>query len=59
MPPVGPDRADDNGIIVIFVYNFGIAKGIRIRLKVNCSYRKTGVREAQPDASYYIGNGCN
>jgi Uma2 family endonuclease len=26
-----------------------------MRLRVNCSYRKTGVREAQPDASYYIG----
>lgn len=55
MPPVGPDHADDNGIITILVYNFGIAKGIRMRLKVNCSYRKIGVREAQPDASYYIG----
>ncbi|HEY9613179.1 Uma2 family endonuclease [Allocoleopsis sp.] len=55
MPPVGPDHADDNGIIVILVYNFGIAKGIRMRLKVNCSYRKPGVREAQPDASYYLG----
>jgi Uma2 family endonuclease len=55
MTPVGPDHADDNGIIVILVYNFGIAKGIRMRLKVNCSYRKSGMREAQPDASYYIG----
>jgi Uma2 family endonuclease len=55
MPPVGPDHADDNGIMVVLVNLFGIAKGIRMRLKVNCSYRKPGVREAQPDASYYIG----
>lgn len=55
MPPVGPDHADDNGIMVVLVNLFGIAKGIRMRLKVNCSYRKTGVREAQPDASYYVG----
>jgi Uma2 family endonuclease len=55
MPPVGPDHADDNGIIAILIYNFAIAKGIKTRLKVNCSYRKPGVREAQPDVSYYIG----
>lgn len=55
MPPVGPDRADDNGIIVVLVNLFGIAKSLEMRLKVNCSYRKPGVREAQPDASYYIG----
>lgn len=23
---------------------------------MNCSYRKTGIREAQPDASYYVGD---
>jgi Uma2 family endonuclease len=55
MPPVGPDHADDNGIIVILIYNFAVAKRIRMRLKVNCSYRKPGLREVQPDASYYIG----
>ena len=55
MPPVGSDHADDNGIITILVYNFGIAKGLKMRLKVNCSYRKIGVREVQPDVSYYIG----
>lgn len=55
MSPVGSDHADDNGIIVILVNLFGIATGIPMRLRVNCSYRKPGVREAQPDASYYIG----
>ena len=55
MSPVGPDHADDNGIVVILINLFGIAKAISMRLRVNCSYRKPGVREAQPDASYYIG----
>lgn len=55
MPPVGPDRANNNGIIVILVNLFGIAKGLALRLFINCSYQKTGVREGQPDASYYIG----
>jgi len=54
MPPVGPDHADGNGIIVILINLFGIAKAIPLRLRVNCSYRKIGVRECQPDASYYI-----
>ena len=55
MSPVGPDHADDNGIIAILINLFGIAKGIPMRLRVNCSYRKPGVREGQPDASYYVG----
>ena len=55
MPPVGPDHANNNGIITILVNLFGIAKSIPLILFVNCSYRKIGVREAQPDASYYIG----
>lgn len=54
MSPVGADHADDNGIIVILINLWGMIKGIPMRLLVNCSYRKTGIREAQPDASYYI-----
>ncbi len=55
MPPVGPDHANNNGILVLLVNLFGIAKGIPMRLFINCSYRKTGIREGQPDVSYYIG----
>ncbi len=55
MSPVGADHADDHGIIVILINQFGIAKKIKLDLLINCSYRKQGVREAQPDVSYYIG----
>lgn len=55
MAPVGPDYSRDNGIIVVAVNLFGIVSGIPLNLLVNCSYRKIGVRECQPDASYYIG----
>lgn len=55
MPPVGADHANNNGIVTILVNLFGIAKAIPLLLFINCSYRKIGVREAQPDASYYIG----
>ncbi len=37
MAAVGPDHADDNGIIVILINLFGIAKGIKMRLLVNTS----------------------
>lgn len=59
MPPVGPDHANNNGIITILVNLFGIAKSIKLILLVNCSYRKRGIREAQPDVSYYIGSRVN
>ena len=51
---VGPDRANDNGIIYLAVNLFCTFKAIPHRGLVNCSYRKTGVRECQPDISYYL-----
>ncbi len=54
MLPFGPDHADDHGIMIILINLFGMIKNIPMRLLVNCSYRKTGVREAQPDISYYL-----
>ncbi|MBD1888729.1 Uma2 family endonuclease [Coleofasciculus sp. FACHB-SPT9] len=52
---VGPDHAKDNGIIAIAVTLFAALKNIPLNCLDNCSYRKTGVRECQPDVSYYIG----
>jgi Uma2 family endonuclease len=52
---VGPDHASDNGIIHVIITLYCALKGIPLRGLVNCSYRRTGVREAQPDVSYYIG----
>ena len=34
---------------------YGSVKDIPLKGLTNCSYRKTGVRESQPDLSYYIG----
>jgi Uma2 family endonuclease len=56
MSPVGPNHATDNSLIDILVNLFGIAKGLPMRSLSNCSYRKQGVRECQPDLSYYIGD---
>lgn len=52
---VGPDHASNNGIVCIAIALFCALKGISIKGLINCSYRKTGVREAQPGISYYIG----
>jgi Uma2 family endonuclease len=52
---VGPDHATDNTIISFAVNLFCTIKGISLKGLTNCSYRKTGVRECQPDVSYYVG----
>jgi Uma2 family endonuclease len=52
---VWPNHARDNGIIFLGVSLFCIAKAIPLNGLDNCSYRKIGVRECQPDVSYYIG----
>jgi Uma2 family endonuclease len=52
---VGSDHASDNGIIYFAVTLFCTLKRIPLKGLINCSYRKTSVRECQPDVSYYIG----
>ena len=55
MPPVGNDHASDHTIIIGTIALFAAAKGISLNGKDNCTYRKIGVDEAQPDVSYYMG----
>ena len=55
MPPVGPNHASDNTVIIGMINLFCTIKGIPQKGLTNCSYRKTGIRECQPDVSYYIG----
>lgn len=52
---VGPDHASDNGIIYLAIALFCMVNKIPLQGLINCSYRKTGVRECQPDISYYVG----
>ncbi len=52
---VGPDHARDNGIIYFAITLFCTINRIPLQGLINCSYRKTGVRECQPDVSYYVG----
>ena len=55
MSPIGIAHARDNSIISIVIIIYAVLKNISLKELTNCSYRKTGIREVQPDLSYYIG----
>ncbi|MHC5597228.1 MAG: Uma2 family endonuclease [Nostoc sp.] len=59
MPPVGNDHASDHITIIFAVNLFASIKGITLNGKDNCTYRKIGFKEAQPDVSYYIGENAD
>ena len=56
MSPVGSDHASDHTIIIFAVNLFATLKGIPLNGMDNCTFRKAGVQECQPDVSYYIGD---
>lgn len=55
MTPLGNDHSKDHSIINYAVILFASIKGIDLNAHDNCTYRKQGVEDAQPDVSYYIG----
>ncbi len=55
MLPVGSDHAGDHTLVIFAVGLFTTLKGIAARGLDNCTYRKTGKQECQPDVSYYLG----
>ena len=59
MSPVGNDHANDHAVIIGAVSIFAATRNINLNFKDNCTYRKTGFREAQPDVSCYIGENVN
>jgi Uma2 family endonuclease len=59
MSPVSNDHSRDHTIIIVVPSLFAAIKGIAMNGNDNCTYRKTGVQEAQPDVSYYIGENAN
>lgn len=52
---VGPDHASINTLIIFAINLFCTVTGIPLQGLTNCSYCKPGIRECQPDISYYIG----
>ncbi|HEY9801891.1 MAG TPA: Uma2 family endonuclease [Leptolyngbyaceae cyanobacterium] len=59
MPPVGNDHASDHTIVIVAVSIYAAIKSIPMNGKDNCTYRKIGSSEAQPDISYYIGENAD
>jgi Uma2 family endonuclease len=57
--PTGADHASDNGLVYLAITLFCMAKGIPLQGLIGCSYRKTGIRECQPDISFYISDRAN
>lgn len=55
MTPIGSDHSREHAIVLFAVNLFGTIKGIPLNAWDNCTYRKAGVRECQPDVSYYVG----
>ena len=56
MLPVGFDHGTDHSIIAFAINLFCVLKSIPLMLPDNCSYRKEGVQECQPDLSCYLGD---
>lgn len=59
MPPVGNDHSRDHSIVIYAVHLFASIKDIDLNGNDNCTYRKTGYDDAQPDASFYIGKNAD
>ncbi|BAY08910.1 Uma2 family endonuclease [Calothrix sp. NIES-2098] len=59
MPPVSSDHARDHTIVILAASNYAAIKGIPMNGNDNCTYRKTGFNDAQPDVSYYIGENAD
>ena len=59
MTPIGNDHSRDHGIIGHAIYLYAGLRNIPLNGNDNCSYRKVGVTEAQPDLSFYVGNNAD
>jgi Uma2 family endonuclease len=56
MLPVGSDHSTDHLLIASAINLFAILRGLSLTGRDNCSYRKTGAQECQPDLSYHFGD---
>ncbi len=59
MTPIGNDHASDHSMINYAIHLYAGLRNIPLNGNDNCSYRKAGKKEAQPDLSFYIGDNVN
>ncbi|NEQ36837.1 MAG: Uma2 family endonuclease [Okeania sp. SIO3I5] len=57
--PLGYKHGKDHMVITTIVNLFAMAKQIKVDGRNDTTYRKTGLRAAQPDASFYIGENAD
>jgi Uma2 family endonuclease len=55
MLPVGFDHSKDHSLLMMVIHLFGILHNLPLNLLDNCSFRKVGIKEFQPDIAAYIG----
>jgi Uma2 family endonuclease len=55
MAALGNPHSRDHGIVMGAVFLFATLEELDLDIHDNCTYRKTGYAEVQPDASYYLG----
>jgi Uma2 family endonuclease len=56
MAALGSAHSRDNSIVSTVIILFAAVRNIRIIEFTNCSFRKQGIRECQPDIAFYIGS---
>jgi Uma2 family endonuclease len=54
--PIGSDHSRVHALILFAISLFSTLNGIALSEHDNCSYRKIGVEEFQPDLSFYSGD---
>ena len=55
MAALGPSHARDNAVLSKVVSLFATFKMIRIGEYLNGTFRKSGIRDSQPDIAFYLG----
>lgn len=56
MSPLGSAHGHDNTILSTVILIYAALRNIRIKGFTNTSFRKTGIRDSQPDIGFYIGD---
>lgn len=54
--PLGNPHSRDHAAVIGFLYLYAGLRGIDLDVHDNCTYRKVGYEEAQPDVSFYVGS---
>jgi Uma2 family endonuclease len=57
--PVGSDHAQAHATLIFIIGLYAMFKGIALSPKDNCTFRKVGYEEFQPDIAYGVGDNAN